>query len=82
MRGRKRIRRLGPRPWGAQAKVKIRKRRKETVVRESRGAHGGCDERGRVGIIVKVVMVKVMCGEVRKSRLTVAGRLARDSGRA
>jgi hypothetical protein len=43
---------------------------------------GECDARGRVGIIVKVVMVKVMCGEVRKSRLTVAGRLVRDSGRA
>jgi hypothetical protein len=27
-------------------------------------------------------MVKVMCGEVRKSRLTVAARLARDNGRA
>jgi hypothetical protein len=82
VRGRKGSGRLIPRPWNAQAKVKIRERRKGNGRQEVAWRARECDGRGRLGMVVKVVMVKVMCGEVRKSRLTVAARLVRDSGRA
>jgi hypothetical protein len=41
VRGRKRIGRFTRRPWKAQTKVRIRERRKERVVKESRNSHGG-----------------------------------------